>query len=176
MQLQPHKYHGMFDGIRKIAQEDGLGGLYTGFTSSLMLMSHGIINFVSYDKMKQGYRSALIKINKEKHERREFSNTESLILAGSAKVLACVATYPMQLIKTRIQDPKNKTDDKVRYKGFVDASFKILKTEGVFAFYRGMIPYLLRVAPQGMINFFIHEKVMKIFDKFVEKNRKIQNF
>lgn len=44
-----------------------------------------------------------------------------------------------------------------------------MRNEGFFAFYKGLTPRLLRVAPGQAITFMVYEKVKGLLDNFTEK-------
>jgi solute carrier family 25 citrate transporter 1 len=44
-----------------------------------------------------------------------------------------------------------------------------MKKEGFFAFYKGLTPRLLRVAPGQAVTFMVYEKVRALLDQFTEK-------
>ena len=150
-------YKGTIDAAWKIATTEGIGrGLYVGLAPSLCLISHGAIHFVCYDLLKQYYiqnfKSTLIDNDQR------LNGLESLVLAGGAKSFAALVTYPLQVIKTRLQDVKNKTAvGEARYSGMWDAVKKMYRVEGPGTFFRGIIPHTLKVTPSGAITFAIYE-------------------
>lgn len=106
-------YRSTQDGIRQIIKHEGLPALYTGFLPTVLLVSHGMIHFVLYDELKRLYSDAAQKES-------QFLNTyESFIISGSAKLVAALTTYPLQVVKTRLQDPANLYGS-VRYTGMLD--------------------------------------------------------
>lgn len=46
------KYSGTIDGIKKIVKNEGITGIYKGLGPSLVLTSHGSIQFLVYEKLK----------------------------------------------------------------------------------------------------------------------------
>lgn len=44
-----------------------------------------------------------------------------------------------------------------------------MRKEGFFAFYKGLTPRLLRVAPGQAVTFMVYEKVKGLIDNFTEK-------
>jgi solute carrier family 25 folate transporter 32 len=158
-------YRGTFDALWKIATREGIGrGLYVGITPSLLLISHGVINFVLYDIFKQYY----LRVN----QLDTLNSYESFLLAAPAKSIAALATYPLQVIKTRLQDYKNKSSlTDVRYNGMWDAMIKMYRMEGVGSFFRGIIPHALRVTPSGAITFTIFEFIMNMLTQKQSENK-----
>lgn len=46
---------------------------------------------------------------------------------------------------------------------------EIVRKEGFLAFYKGLTPRLLRVAPGQAVTFMVYEKVKGLLDNFTEK-------
>jgi solute carrier family 25 (mitochondrial folate transporter), member 32 len=83
--------------------------------------------------------------------------------------VATTVTYPLQLIKTRIQqrtDAVELTDDgKVEvvkrrdYNSIRSSSLRIWRLEGIGGFFKGCIPNAIRVMPGAAITFVVYEEV-----------------
>lgn len=48
---------------------------------------------------------------------------------------------------------------------------EIIRKEGLFAFYKGLTPRLLRVAPGQAVTFMVYEKVKGLIDTFSAKEK-----
>ncbi len=92
----------------------------------------------------------------------------SAVIGGASKVIASVATYPYQVIKSRLQqreiDPANSNGSGVerRYKGTIDCIVKIWKQDRAVGFFRGIIPNILKVVPSSALTFLVYEETLKI--------------
>ena len=80
----------------------------------------------------------------------------SMLTGGVAKSVATVATYPYQVIKSRLQQQRGK------YRGMVDCVLKITRQEGIMGYFRGIVPNALKVAPQAALTFVLYEEAMKL--------------
>lgn len=49
------QYKGMFDGLIKIYKYEGVRGLYKGFVPGMFGVSHGALQFMVYEEMKNRY-------------------------------------------------------------------------------------------------------------------------
>lgn len=55
-----------------------------------------------------------------------------------AKLGATIITYPLQLIKSRLQAASKETDASLRYTGVLHAVSRIMEEDGFLGFYKGM--------------------------------------
>uniref|UniRef100_A0A8C8F3Q7 EF-hand domain-containing protein n=1 Tax=Oncorhynchus tshawytscha TaxID=74940 RepID=A0A8C8F3Q7_ONCTS len=85
----------------------------------------------------------------------------------------CVATgatavYPIDLVKTRMQNQRSTGSfvGELMYKNSFDCAKKVLRYEGFFGFYRGLLPQLIGVAPEKAIKLTVNDFVR---DKFTGK-------
>lgn len=66
----------------------------------------------------------------------------TLVLGGVSGVFTVYASMPFDNIKTRMQSVQSAD---ARYAGMVDCAARILRSDGVFAFWRGTSPRLVRL-------------------------------
>ena len=52
---------------------------------------------------------------------------------------------------------KTNTKKEIRYEGMIDIAKKIYRNEGIFAFYKGLTPNLLKVFPSSGLFFLAYE-------------------
>jgi len=85
--------------------------------------------------------------------------------------VASTITYPLQVVKSRMQQPSNSIDltsagdvrvVKRDYAGLVSTIQKVWKQEGVTGFFKGAVPNAMRVAPSAAVTFLVYESVMEI--------------
>ena len=66
--------------------------------------------------------------------------------------IGATAVYPIDLVKTRMQNQRlTATVYEVMYKNSFDCFRKVIKHEGFFGLYRGLIPQVVGVAPEKAI-------------------------
>jgi len=82
---------------------------------------------------------------------------------------ASTVTYPLQVIKARLQQRSEvvelTSEGEVRvvkreYSGLVDASKRIFQREGPSGFFKGCLPNAVRVAPSASVTFVVYEFVV----------------
>lgn len=149
-------YAGFMDGLVSIAREEGVRGLYKGIGPSILLVSHGAVQFTMYERFKEVLR--------RRHARVESGTTikDSLIASTASKLMASVATYPMQVARTRMQE---RFADGRRYGRLDTALLYIFRTEGVRGLYRGLSANVMRVTPQAAVTFVTYEQILRLCAK-----------
>jgi hypothetical protein len=80
--------------------------------------------------------------------------------------VAAVATSPVDVIKTRMmnQSAHAKTAGStsvVVYRSTLHCAANILATEGLFGFFKGLMPNYLRIAPHTLTTFIVLEQLRK---------------
>jgi len=158
---QKKKYSGMYDAFVSIAREEGLRGLYKGIVPALFLTSHGAIQFAVYEYLKELGEKMRLKSQSDQPP------LISAVSGGASKFIASIATYPYQVVKSRLQqsDILNSESNtfQSKYRGMWDCVVKIWKKERVVGFFRGVVPNALKVAPSSAVTFLVYEEVLKLF-------------
>eukprot|EP01116_Phalansterium_solitarium_P014494 TRINITY_DN3219_c0_g1_i1.p1 TRINITY_DN3219_c0_g1~~TRINITY_DN3219_c0_g1_i1.p1 ORF type:complete len:271 (-),score=49.52 TRINITY_DN3219_c0_g1_i1:160-972(-) len=115
-----------------------------GYTSML-------VQFVVYERLK-------LLLGRGSHDH-SLAAGEALLVGGAAKVAASCSTYPLQVIKTRLQmQPELKAG---RYRTLFDGIRQLLRYEGVSGFYKGLGANLIRVTPAAALTFAVYESVLR---------------
>jgi len=140
-------YKGMTDALVKIYRTEGIRGLYRGFIPGMFGVTHGALQFMTYEEMKAFYNQS-----RKLPFDNKLTTVEYLCFAAISKLVAAAATYPYQVIRARLQDQHHS------YAGTWDCINKTWKFEGVRGFYKGCAPYLLHVMPNICLVMLIYEK------------------
>ncbi|XP_065183787.1 solute carrier family 25 member 32-like [Sycon ciliatum] len=141
-------YRGMFHGLTSLYREEGIRGCYRGFVPGLFGVSHGAIQFVCYEQLKQ-YYCHLVGIPLSSH----LSAVHYLSLAALSKLFASTSTYPYQVVRARLMDQQSD------FTSMTDVVRRTFASEGWRGFYKGLSPNLLRVTPATCITFLVYEKM-----------------
>ncbi|KAJ3595302.1 hypothetical protein NHX12_004606 [Muraenolepis orangiensis] len=90
-------------------------------------------------------------------------------LGAIAGATGATAVYPIDLVKTRMQNQRSTGSfvGELMYKNSFDCAKKVLRYEGFFGFYRGLVPQLIGVAPEKAIKLTVNDFVR---DKFTTKD------
>ncbi|KNA17902.1 hypothetical protein SOVF_075700 isoform A [Spinacia oleracea] len=158
---QTRQYSGVYDALRTILKEEGWTALYRGIWPSLFLVSHGAIQFTAYEEL----RKVLVEFKSEgaKSKGAEVLNSlDYTFLGASSKVAAILFTYPIQVIRSRLQQRPN-TDGVPRYADSFHVVRETARFEGVRGFYKGITANLLKNVPASAVTFVVYENVLKVF-------------
>ncbi|KDE08230.1 hypothetical protein MVLG_01497 [Microbotryum lychnidis-dioicae p1A1 Lamole] len=80
-------------------------------------------------------------------------------LGGIAGALGATFVYPIDVVKTRMQNQRSKVVGELLYNNSIDCFKKVYKNEGLFGFYRGLPPQLIGVAPEKAIKLTVNDLV-----------------
>jgi solute carrier family 25 folate transporter 32 len=154
-------YASFIDAFARIAAKEGLGGLYKGLVPSLVLVSHGSIQFVAYEHLKT--LAARARRDDEDAAARGVDPSEAAAFGVLSKLCAATITYPVQVIRSRIQQRMDvRAADAPTYARFSQALVQTLSREGLSGLYKGMTPNILRVLPSSAVTFAAYETVTKL--------------
>lgn len=92
-------------------------------------------------------------------------------LGAIAGAVGATAVYPIDLVKTRMQNQRTGSFiGELMYRNSMDCFRKVIRHEGVFGLYRGLLPQLMGVAPEKAIKLTVNDFVR---DKFMDRNGNI---
>jgi solute carrier family 25 S-adenosylmethionine transporter 26 len=89
-------------------------------------------------------------------QNRPATDIENSIMGCLASATTVCIMIPMDTVKTRLVTQLN-YPDLVPYNGIKDCFQRVMKEEGIGAFYRGLTPRLLSVVPMIGIQFGVYE-------------------
>lgn len=121
----------MTDVIRKVIQEEGVGGLFKG-------LGPGLLRQASYSSIRMGVYEPIR--NAVAGDSKEPSFWKKVLAGGSAGAIGIAIANPTDLIKIRMQADRTGT----RYRGTIDAFRSIIKNEGVLRLWTGVGPAIQR--------------------------------
>ncbi|CAK9817858.1 Calcium-binding mitochondrial carrier protein Aralar1 [Anthophora plagiata] len=90
------------------------------------------------------------------------------VLGSIGGAVGATAVYPIDLVKTRMQNQRaGSLVGELMYRNSFDCLKKVIRHEGFFGLYRGLVPQLMGVAPEKAIKLTVNDFVR---DKFMDKN------
>ena len=135
---------------------------------------HGAVQFAVYDPLKKMYlsrrrgtlfggsndsaasTSSAAGSGQQQQQQQKMTNEATLVISSVAKLIAGAATYPYQVLRSRLQN----YDADARFgKGIRGVASRTWQEEGWRGFYRGIIPGVVRVLPATWVTFLVYENV-----------------
>ncbi|GAB2283199.1 hypothetical protein Dimus_017726 [Dionaea muscipula] len=169
--LKPKPY-GTFNAACEVYNEAGIAGFWKGIIPTLIMVCNPSIQFMIYETS--------LRILKEKRaaNKQGLKNVTALevfLLGALAKLGATVATYPLLVVKSRLQAKQDIGDNSaLRYSGTLDAIIKMIQYEGLPGFYKGMGTKIVQSVFATAVLFMIKEELVKGLMLLADKSQKIR--
>jgi solute carrier family 25 aspartate/glutamate transporter 12/13 len=80
-------------------------------------------------------------------------------LGSLAGAFGAFMVYPIDLVKTRMQNQRSSRVGEMLYKNSLDCAKKVIKNEGFLGLYSGVLPQLVGVAPEKAIKLTVNDLV-----------------
>ncbi|KAL7625317.1 mitochondrial aspartate-glutamate transporter agc1 [Parahypoxylon ruwenzoriense] len=87
----------------------------------------------------------------------------NFVLGSAAGAFGAFMVYPIDLVKTRMQNQRGADPGQRLYKNSVDCFRKVIANEGVRGLYSGVLPQLVGVAPEKAIKLTVNDLVRNFF-------------
>lgn len=142
--------------LRDLWKNEGLRGFYRGFGAGLFGTTHGALQFTSYQYMRRHLIDGQDSV----------PWWQTTLIAGASKIFAATATYPYQVVRSRLQ----RVDSP--YTGLIDCIQRTFRNEGFSGFYRGVIINVLKVTPAACVVFVTYESVIESLGKLEDRRTK----
>lgn len=180
----PLRYTGVFDAYKKIVSQEGVRGLWAGYSPNLL--RNCIVNateVVVYDQSKAAFLAAGYQDNIKTH----------LMSGLTAGLAATVLGSPVDVVKTNVMNMRKEADSaakeakkeisgsagasaekaaqeaaakvqkKAPFTGPLSCAAYLLRTQGPSAFYRGFIPNYARIGTWNVITFVTIEQLKTLY-------------
>ncbi|XP_066595317.1 mitochondrial glycine transporter-like isoform X2 [Prorops nasuta] len=144
-----YKYNGISDALKIIYKQEGVRGLSSGLLPTLLRDApFSGIYLMFYTQLKIVANPHEIPYNKS-------SPTIHFICGILAGILASVVTQPADVIKTKMQLYPSE------YKHFYNATLFIYKKYGIFGYFKGIVPRLLRRTLMTTMAWTVYEELTR---------------
>ncbi|GAU19108.1 hypothetical protein TSUD_79310 [Trifolium subterraneum] len=135
----------LFELIQTISTSQGLKGFWKGnFVNILRTAPFKAINFYAYDT----YKSKLVKMLGNE----ESTNFERFVAGAAAGITATLLCLPMDTIRTVMVAPGGEA-----LGGVIGVFRHMIKTEGFFSLYKGLVPSIISMAPSGAVYYGVYD-------------------
>ncbi|KAG0322994.1 hypothetical protein BGZ99_002978 [Dissophora globulifera] len=139
-----------------VVREEGFAALYRGVgLTSLRQASNQAANFPTYHFLKSHLQRSQDIV--------DLPGYQSAIIGCISGAMGPLVNNPIDIVKTRIQKTPN-PEGLSGWSRFMSVNSQILKNEGWRAFYKGVTPRVLRVAPGQAVTFAVYERVSRWLD------------
>jgi len=145
----PGAYTSIAHGTSALYRSEGIKGFYRGLLPSLFGVSHGAIQFMAYEQLKNHWALS------RKGGKEGLTNLDYLTLSAVSKMFAGSITYPYQVVRARLQT----YDAPKKYNGALDVMKQVFRREGIAGFYKGLGPNIVRVLPSTCVTFLVYENM-----------------
>ena len=174
---------GFWTVAKEVYDTSGVAGFYGGLSASLIMVANPALQFAFYETLRQKQQRSSSSSSSSSNNNSTISALEAFVLGATAKIGATLATYPMLVIKSRLQvgrrevlgtkkntikattDDKNEGEKK-EYDGIVDCMKDLYTNEGgFFAFYDGLTTKLSQTALCAALMFSSKEEISRRVDE-----------
>ncbi|GBE78033.1 mitochondrial carrier [Sparassis crispa] len=149
--LKDRQYRGPIDCAKQIIRSQGARGLWTGFTGSLAFRSNFLWLFLSFEALMRGFS--------------QLNGTPYEISAATANFLsggfASFAFWGMGIPADNIKNRMMATPHTLARPSLVATVRQIYALGGLFGFFRGLGPSLIRAFPSNASALWVYEGLMR---------------
>jgi solute carrier family 25 (mitochondrial folate transporter), member 32 len=184
----PWHYRSTLDAARKMYTTEGILSFYSGLSPALLGLTHVAVQFPAYEYLKTKFTGRPMGAAPVQGQDEKAHWLGILSASILSKILASSATYPHEVIRTRLQtqrrpmpgreymeglggvapeaaagaaQPQAPQKPVPKYRGITQTFRIILKEEGWRAFYAGMGTNMMRAVPAATVTMLTYEYVMK---------------
>lgn len=167
---KPRPY-GTLQAIQEVYHESGIRGFWKGLIPTLIMVCNPSIQFMIYETLAKRLQS---KRSGKQLPKRHLTAMEVFLLGALAKLGATLVTYPLLVVKSRLQ-AKQEIGSNVmsRYTGTIDAIIKMVRYEGLHGFYKGMGTKIVQSVFAASVLFMVKEELVKLAVLLVGSSRTI---
>lgn len=162
------KFKNYGDVISTIMKEEGPLGFWKGLSASYVGCIEGAVQWIIYEKIKAIFSTEKSIVSGSKPQARTPSPTEYFFAAAISKTAAICATYPHEVVRTRLREQS--AFGAFKYNNFLQALRVIAKEEGRKGLYGGIGMHLIRSVPNSAIMFVTFEVVSAYLAKEQSKS------
>ncbi|KAI9834949.1 MAG: hypothetical protein M1819_002672 [Sarea resinae] len=139
-EAQRKTFNSTFDGLRKIAKNEGITTLWRGLSPTLLMaVPANVIYFTGYDALRSSKYSPL--------KDRVPESYAPLIAGATARVCAAVVVSPIEMFRTRLQAAHHSHTPSGLFKETLSGLHEMVHTQGYTSLWRGLTLTFWRDVP-----------------------------
>ncbi|KAI0203719.1 mitochondrial carrier domain-containing protein [Astrocystis sublimbata] len=152
-----------FDGMRKIARNEGFTTLWRGLSPTLLMaIPANIIYFTGYDWLRFNKKSPISRFARDDYK--------AVVAGSTARILAVAAVSPVELFKTRLQASSGSTATS-HLKDTLQGIREMVAENGYRALWRGITMHLWRDVPFSGLYWLGYETIRNRLTDMREERR-----
>ncbi|KAI9706790.1 MAG: Mitochondrial succinate-fumarate transporter [Bogoriella megaspora] len=157
--LDVPKYRNAAHASYTVIREEGIGALYRGVTlTALRQGTNQAVNFTAYTELKSMLQ------NWQDSPETPLPGWQTSIIGLISGAMGPLSNAPIDTIKTRLQKTPAEPGETAITR-IVNISTQMFKQEGARAFYMGITPRIMRVAPGQAVTFTVYEYLKTVLEK-----------
>jgi len=149
------QFNGIWDCISKTVRAQGITGLYTGWTVT-------VLGAFVYRAGQLGCFKQIQDLNPYAKDKGWKGGVSSFVAVTTARSVIMPFNYPFDTVRRRMMLQSEKPLAERVYKGSLDCFFQVLKKEGAKGMYKGMVPELFR-GVGGSLVIVAYDRIKVIF-------------
>lgn len=159
--LDVPKYRNAAHAAYTVIREEGFLTLYRGVTlTALRQATNQAVNFTAYTELKAQAQKLQPHLGEAGLE---LPSYQHMLLGLVSGAMGPLSNAPIDTIKTRLQKtPANPGESAGKRIALIAAD--MWKHEGIHAFYKGITPRIMRVAPGQAVTFMVYEQIRSWMD------------
>ena len=158
--LDVPKYRSAPHALYTVLKEEGIGALYRGVTlTALRQGTNQAVNFSAYTE----FKAALQRLQPQYAEK-QLPSYQTTLIGLVSGAMGPFSNAPIDTIKTRLQKAPAEAGE-TTLKRIIAITNEMFKQEGFKAFYKGITPRVMRVAPGQAVTFTVYEYLKDKLEK-----------
>ncbi|EDR13164.1 mitochondrial NAD transporter [Laccaria bicolor S238N-H82] len=155
------RYRHTLDAAITIYRTEGLRAFYRGLVPSLLGIMHVAVQFPLYEHLK---------LYAQADSEAPLTSQTILMCSAISKMTASIATYPHEVVRTRLQTQRRPLADDISSDGMIKrhvrggiiyTTAKLIRKEGWTGLYKGLSINLLRTVPNSAVTMLTYELLMR---------------
>ena len=157
--LDVPKYRNAAHATYTVIKEEGLGALYRGVSlTALRQGTNQAVNFSAYTQFK-----SLLQQYQPAYHDAELPSYQTMLIGLVSGAMGPLSNAPIDTIKTRLQKTPG-VPGETAVSRISAIARDMFKQEGVHAFYKGITPRIMRVAPGQAVTFTVYEYLKGVLE------------
>ena len=153
------KYRNAAHATYTVIKEEGIGALYRGVSlTALRQGTNQAVNFSAYTQFK-----SLLQQYQPAYHDSELPSYQTMVIGLVSGAMGPLSNAPIDTIKTRLQKTPGQPGE-TAVSRITAIARDMFKQEGFHAFYKGITPRIMRVAPGQAVTFTVYEYLKGVLE------------